>query len=225
MQKISYMCKKPYFYFKVLLNKNDLFKIENNLNCTVFIPNKNYSKVFLESVNDFLLNGDSINISNKEVLIKSETENTYLLISGVKNQSQKSLFSITRSENHYRVKKPWGHELWIEGKNEKYVFKEIYLKKNFRTSLQYHNFKEETNFIFSCKLDYYSTTIDNLDKIKSYQMITNEFVHVKPKIVHRFKALEDSYLYETSTSHLDDVIRIADDTNREDGRIEEEHTK
>ena len=125
----------------------------------------------------------------------------------------------------YKVKKHWGHELWITKNNENYVFKEISLKKGFRTSLQYHNFKEETNFIFSGKLNYFVSKNLNKDNVKCIPMNSDEFVHVEPKVIHRFQALEDSYLYETSTFHLDDVIRLSDDTNRTDGRIESEHKK
>jgi hypothetical protein len=36
-------------------------------------------------------------------------------------------------------------------------------------------------------------------------------------------AITDVVLMEVSTPHVDDVVRIEDDTNRPDGRIESEH--
>jgi len=39
------------------------------------------------------------------------------------------------------------------------------------------------------------------------------------------KAISDILLYEVSTPHLDDVIRLADDKKRKDGRISTEHSK
>ena len=47
------------------------------------------------------------------------------------------------------VSKPWGHEKWIaSGKPDfKYALKEIFIKKGTRSSLQFHEFKEETKFL------------------------------------------------------------------------------
>ena len=41
------------------------------------------------------------------------------------------------------IKKPWGHEELLE-KNNKYMFKKLYMKKGHRCSLQYHRKKTET---------------------------------------------------------------------------------
>ena len=42
-----------------------------------------------------------------------------------------------------KVNKPWGYEKWIaDGKpNFKYVLKEILFKSNFKSSIQFHEFK------------------------------------------------------------------------------------
>ena len=51
------------------------------------------------------------------------------------------------------VKKPWGYEKWIANGNPnfKYALKEIFLKSGHKSSLQFHRFKQETNFIQSGK--------------------------------------------------------------------------
>ena len=41
--------------------------------------------------------------------------------------------------------------------------------------------------------------------------------------IHRIKANSQTTLFEVSTPHLDDVIRVSDDTNRVSGRIKSEH--
>jgi hypothetical protein len=46
-----------------------------------------------------------------------------------------------------------------------------------------------------------------------------------PGILHRLEAITDILLYETSTPHLDDVVRVTDDSKRPNGRIEQEHTR
>lgn len=48
-------------------------------------------------------------------------------------------------------------------------------------------------------------------------------IDVTPNIIHRIESKTDILLYEVSTPHLDDVIRLQDDAERTDGRIEEEH--
>jgi hypothetical protein len=48
-------------------------------------------------------------------------------------------------------------------------------------------------------------------------------IDVTPNIIHRIEALTDILLYEISTPHLDDVIRIQDDANRTNGKIISEH--
>lgn len=109
------------------------------------------------------------------------------------------------------VEKPWGYEKWI-AVTENYALKEIFLKKGCRTSLQYHNLKEEHSYLLKGKL---SIEEDNENK----EMIVNiyepgEIVHAKPLARHRVTALEDSTYIEVSTPYLDDVVRIEDDFNR-----------
>ena len=50
-------------------------------------------------------------------------------------------------------------------------------------------------------------------------------IDVEPKTIHRIEAVTDLTLYETSTPHLDDVIRLQDDKSRESGLIQYEHSK
>ena len=71
------------------------------------------------------------------------------------------MINSTKSEWHYDEKnakvvtKPWGREIWInfrKGENvsdepKRYIMKKLYIKKGTRTSFQYHQFKEETNFL------------------------------------------------------------------------------
>ena len=96
--------------------------------------------------------------------------------------------------------------------------------------LQYHQMKKETNVLFEG---------DAYIHYKSNPEISNEKVHNKdidrikinpissvdvvPNVIHRVESISDILLYETSTPHLNDVIRIADDSKRASGRIETEH--
>jgi quercetin dioxygenase-like cupin family protein len=141
------------------------------------------------------------------------------------------------------VSKPWGHEKWIaSGKpNFKYALKEIFIKKGTRSSLQFHELKEETNIVTkgTAALHYSDEKID-LEKFKLNKYIGEELeiiiksikikevhegsvFHVKPFFLHRVEALTDLTMIEASTIELDDVYRLQDDTKRQHGKIENEH--
>tara|TARA_R110001592_G_scaffold71981_3_gene219693 strand:- start:11193 stop:13109 length:1917 start_codon:yes stop_codon:yes gene_type:complete len=118
------------------------------------------------------------------------------------------------------INKPWGKEEWLE-LNEKYCYKRIYINKGYKTSYQYHNFKRETNYIIKGTAEIW---LEN-DKgvVEKKIMKAGEFFNVTPPKKHRVIALTDIILQEVSTPEVDDVIRIEDDTNRKDGKIEGEH--
>ena len=112
------------------------------------------------------------------------------------------------------VVKPWGSEKWID-LTDSYCFKEIVLLKGCRTSLQYHEMKQETNFISSGRaiLTYRSKDSATYTSILVGPGFSMRF---EPGDVHRFEALEDVTLYECSTIHVDDVVRLEDSYGRED---------
>ena len=140
-------------------------------------------------------------------------------------------------DNHKKVKKPWGYELWIVWLKDYHVLKKIFLKKDFKTSLQYHQKKFETNYIQIGK----AKIINNfhLDNVNNPNTTGVDYDHllknyskdvdapfsftVKPHEVHRIFSIEDCTSYEVSTPQLDDVIRLQDDAKRESGRIFSEH--
>lgn len=118
------------------------------------------------------------------------------------------------------VYKPWGKEEWIE-LNEFYCYKRIYINAGYKTSFQYHDKKYETNYIISGTAEVWLEDEDGV--IQKKIMHAGEFFNVAPPKKHRVIALSDIILQEVSTPHVDDVIRIEDDTNRPDGKILSEH--
>jgi quercetin dioxygenase-like cupin family protein len=108
-----------------------------------------------------------------------------------------------------RVAKPWGFEvIWAETEN--YVGKLLHINAGHRLSKQYHVEKEETLYVLSGILYNY----DEHDRIQKIPP-GNSF-HVFPGQIHRFGALESNVeVIEVSTNHLNDVVRIADDYERE----------
>lgn len=118
------------------------------------------------------------------------------------------------------VQKKWGHETWLE-LNERYCYKRIYINAGFRTSLQYHNYKLETNYIIDGIAD---VTLENENgELEVIRMSKDDFFTIQPGKKHRVAAITDVILQEVSTPEVDDVIRIEDDFGRPNGRIEEEH--
>jgi len=118
------------------------------------------------------------------------------------------------------VNKPWGKEEWIE-LNDKYCFKKIYLNQGKRTSFQYHEKKLETFYVLSGKIE---VLLENWgEKSERKIMATGDSYTVKPLQKHRVIAIEDAIYLEASTPEVDDVIRIQDDKNRGNGRIDSEY--
>jgi mannose-6-phosphate isomerase len=110
-----------------------------------------------------------------------------------------------------RVEKPWGYELhWAA--TDQYVGKLIHINKGHAVSLQYHNQKDETIFLFSGKLLY---EIQEGEELVKLEMKPGDRIHVPPPTVHRMTAIEDCDVFEVSTPHLDDVVRLEDRYGRQ----------
>jgi len=119
------------------------------------------------------------------------------------------------------VMKPWGREVWLE-LNDSYCYKRIYINAGTRTSFQYHEKKYETNYIISGQAQVWLEN-DSGDIVKTV-MGPGEFFNAEPTKKHRVIALTNLVLQEVSTPEVDDVIRIEDDSDRGDGRIDNEHS-
>ncbi len=141
-----------------------------------------------------------------------------------------------------KITKPWGYEIWLANgsPNFKYALKEIHFNSNFKTSVQFHEFKEETTYVKEGKgIFYYSTTKIDLERFKKNDYSKNELndiidnfkikeltpgviIHIKPGIIHRVESVDNLMTIEASTIELDDVYRLNDEWNRGDGKINHE---
>lgn len=119
-----------------------------------------------------------------------------------------------------KISKPWGKEVWLE-LNNFYCYKRIYINKGFRTSLQYHEHKFETNYIIEGEAEVWIENHKGV--IEKKYMKKDDYFSIKPPSKHRVVALTDLILQEVSTPEVDDVIRIEDDTKRGNGKILSEH--
>ncbi len=108
--------------------------------------------------------------------------------------------------------KPWGKEIWF-AKTPFYAGKIIEIMKGHRCSLQFHEKKSETQYLYSGKIKLtYGTDKDHLEEkiIES-----GEKINTPANTIHRFEALEDSKIFEVSTPELDDIVKLHDDYRRE----------
>jgi mannose-6-phosphate isomerase-like protein (cupin superfamily) len=111
-----------------------------------------------------------------------------------------------------RVEKPWGYELhWAH--TDRYVGKLIHVNKGHALSLQYHNVKDETIFLWSGRMLF---EIDVNGTLTGREMTPGESVHVTPKTIHRMTAIDDCDIFEVSTPELTDVVRLEDRYGRAD---------
>jgi mannose-6-phosphate isomerase len=116
-----------------------------------------------------------------------------------------------------KVEKPWGYELhWA--KTDRYVGKLIHVNAGHALSLQYHNQKDETIFLWSGRMLFeiaegHEGTGEG--PLVKREMQPGQAVHVTPKTVHRMTAITDCDIFEVSTPELQDVVRLEDRYGRQ----------
>ena len=110
-----------------------------------------------------------------------------------------------------RVEKPWGYEL-IWAKTETYVGKILHIKAGHQLSLQYHQIKEETIFVQSGKMKFIFENENG--KLEEVLLSAGEAHHIPRGRKHRMIGVEDCNVFEVSTPHLDDVVRLEDSYGR-----------
>jgi mannose-6-phosphate isomerase-like protein (cupin superfamily) len=109
------------------------------------------------------------------------------------------------------INKPWGWEKLVEV-NKDYVVKELFMKEGNSCSLQYHEKKHETFYVLIGKLKFEVGPDKN--NLEEMELNEGEFYTIEPLVVHRMSAIVDSLYLESSTNHLDDVIRLEDKYGR-----------
>lgn len=114
-------------------------------------------------------------------------------------------------EQAIRKEKPWGYEIWF-AQTDKYAGKVLFIKEGHRYSLQYHEQKSESQYLFSGKIKL--THGSDEANLKETILEAGSAFHVTPMLIHRVEALEDATIFEVSTSELDDVVKLADDYGR-----------
>jgi mannose-6-phosphate isomerase len=107
-----------------------------------------------------------------------------------------------------RVDKPWGYEL-IWALSEHYCGKLLFVRAGEQLSLQYHRAKDETIHVQSGCAEI-EIAHEAGAQAESDTVEAGRSFRIRPGVVHRMRALEDTVFLEVSTPNLDDVVRLED---------------
>jgi mannose-6-phosphate isomerase-like protein (cupin superfamily) len=106
-----------------------------------------------------------------------------------------------------KIDKPWGYELrW--GITDRYAGKVLHVKKGEALSLQYHERKDEFQYVVKGAVDIELGGPDGALTI--HHMKAGDTLHIGPGTRHRLTAVEDTDIFEVSTPEIDDVVRLDD---------------
>lgn len=106
-----------------------------------------------------------------------------------------------------RVEKPWGYELrWAI--TDRYLGKILHLNKGEALSLQYHERKDEYQYLLKGAIDIELGDSDG--SLVTHRMREGDTLHITPGTRHRLTAVEDTDIFEVSTPEIDDVVRLED---------------
>jgi choline kinase/mannose-6-phosphate isomerase-like protein (cupin superfamily) len=223
-----------YYYALLVLKPRQQRAIDSLGEYTIFLKAETESSSVDVEVDGskFTLNGfDSMDIRGHRATVQNVSDvPAYVLVAGIKATPTDKLIHAVRKDDIKKVFKPWGHELWINTKNTNYSLKQVFLKPGRTTSLQYHRHTQETTVLVTGRANIWFKANDQVenDQVRDHDLghVALEpvsSVDILPHTIHRLEAVTDITLYEASTPHLDDVIRLKDDSGRKSGTIESEH--
>lgn len=105
--------------------------------------------------------------------------------------------------------RPWGTEDLLALVSKQFSVKRLKVKAGNKGGLQYHRLKDEVQIMISGKM---IIRYDLGDKILREKIIENgDVVHFPPGLVHQEEAITDCELFEASTPHFNDRVRVEQD--------------
>ena len=221
-----------YTYYLLVTQGQREIRVPDLLSFSVFLLSRaTEARVIIAESGQELQVGDAVQVESATLTLAVNGPAARLLVAGTCQASGRDAgVTVTPAPGIYKVAKPWGHELWINGQHPNYALKEISIRAGNKTSLQYHRQKQETNVLFhgAARLHFKNDSRVPNDEVGTgnlgfVDVQAVSAIDVVPLVIHRLEALTDVLLYEVSTPHLDDVVRIQDDAGRPDGRIANEH--
>ena len=91
---------------------------------------------------------------------------------------------------------------------DRYVGKILHIKKGEALSLQYHEKKDEYQYVIGGAVDIELGGPDGA--LTTRHMKVGDTLHITPGTRHRITAIVDSDIFEVSTPEVDDVVRLED---------------
>ena len=214
----------PYVYFFQACQAGDVLENAELASCTVYVLHKAPRANIVLPNGQGLQEGDVVQFENQGIQLRIQIGLASFFIAGtVEPSTHEMVCRYTPASAVYKVTKPWGHELWLNGRHSAYALKRLLeVKAGTRTSLQYHEHKHETTVFFqgTAALHYRSNSTAS-DKQPGRGEAAQQVLEpitcatTPPPAIHRVEAITDLVYYEASTLlHLDDVIRLQDDGSR-----------
>ena len=106
-----------------------------------------------------------------------------------------------------RTDKPWGYQLMF-AVTPSYAGGVDVIREGHTLSLQYHHCRDETLYLHDGRL--LVELEDKAGAMQSFEMEPGQSIHFCPPRKHRVTALKDSIVFEVSTPHLNDIVRLED---------------
>jgi quercetin dioxygenase-like cupin family protein len=107
------------------------------------------------------------------------------------------------NKSHILVPKGWGYELWITN-NHNYCGKLLKIIKGKKLSWHYHIVKDEVMFCQSGRVKIIYGWDKDMSLADDIILEKGESFHIPRELVHRIEAIEDSEIFEFSTTHHDE---------------------
>jgi mannose-6-phosphate isomerase-like protein (cupin superfamily) len=112
------------------------------------------------------------------------------------------------TDGQIKVLKGWGHEIWITN-NEVFCGKLLTFNKDKSFSWHFHKLKHEVFFVQSGRVKLFYGWEDDLVKAQNVELSPGDSFEIQVGLRHKILALEDSLVFEFSTTHLEsDSYRI-----------------
>jgi mannose-6-phosphate isomerase len=106
-----------------------------------------------------------------------------------------------------RVEKPWGYEIrWAV--TDRYLGKLLHVNKGEALSLQYHERKDECQYVVAGCVDIEIGGPGGA--LTTHRMRAGDTLHITPGTRHRITAVDDTDIFEVSTPEAEDIVRLAD---------------
>lgn len=107
----------------------------------------------------------------------------------------------------------WGTEFLVID-TPKYIGKLLLMRAGTAGGLQSHVEKDEASYLFAGKAWVYTDTGDG--DLKRFQWSAGTAIHIPPGAVHKVEAITDCTIFEASTPHFNDRIRLEEQYGRID---------